>query len=78
MDIERTGIEATLGYFLSSTLSISIRLITTHYSLDSLTVVLIRGVLTLICLLAVAYWKRANFSELTILAALIIVGFGTV
>ncbi len=76
MDISRLGVEALLGYFLASTFSFSLKLCYQIYSLNYLWVVVLKAVLMIALLLAVAFYKRQNFTEMGLLSGMVLVGLG--
>lgn len=76
MDINRLGVEALLGYFLASTFSFSLRLCYQIYSLNYLWLVVFKALLMVGFLLAVAFYKRQNFTEMGLLSGMVLIGLG--
>ena len=76
MDINRLGVEACLGYFIASSFSYGLKLLVMIYQPEYLIVLIIRALLMIGILVFVAGYKKGNFAEMMMLAALVIVGLG--
>lgn len=76
MDINRLGVEATLGYFIASSLAYGLKISFSYYNLNYLILLVAKAVFLIVLLTGLALYKRKNLAELALLTALIIVGVG--
>lgn len=74
MDIDRLGIEATLGYFVASVAGNALRYAQLTLLINPLLIALLKSALLLVAITIILSIHRASMPSVALLVALIIVG----